>query len=123
MIYPHQTFEPAPEPSAESAVESLALLALKRFWKGTLRLLAIAAISLLLLLSLSAHSSAKPDVELVTNSGGLENALGSTLGSALDPAIPPLSEAFYGLKAEMTEPHLTSSRLAIPKESSISATR
>lgn len=110
MLYPHQPSESNLESSSESVVYSPALLALKRFVKGTLRPIAIALISLLLLLSISTYVSAETGSEPIA--ARVSNEVPNEVS---DGAIPPLSHAFYGLKAELTDPHLTSSRLAIPK--------
>ncbi len=76
-----------------------------------------ALISLLVLLSINTYVSAETGSELIAATGSDE----IPSEEISDEAIPPLSHAFYGLKAELTDPHLTSSRLAIPKRFSSSS--
>lgn len=105
---------------------SPALLALKRFVRGALRQLGIGAVSLMVILSISAHSSASG-----LSSGGefkAENlsSLASTLHLQTQRSLSPAgqhssepdtetSESFPGFRSRMLRHRLTSARLSVPE--------
>ncbi|PZO47653.1 MAG: hypothetical protein DCF15_18770 [Phormidesmis priestleyi] len=117
MIYLHQLFEASYEVSSDAAY-SPALLAFKRFIRRILRPLAIASISCLLLLYLSAHASAHISAHASAEAKSQmtsDRASNQTSDRAVNIAIPPLSKSFYGPRSELSYSHLTSARLAIPQ--------
>ena len=109
---------------------SSALLALRRFVRGTLRQLGIGVLSLVVILSMSPHAATGPEFnsnDLKADSHSLSKPVFALEPLRWQPSQPLLqadvlmtetdtatSEQFPGLQPRMTQHRLTSARLSVP---------
>lgn len=114
-----------------TAAYSPALLALKRFVRGVLKQLGMGVVSLMVILSISAHSSAgvlsnggEFQAESLASASKLHIQSQRTLPAAAQHSSEPdakasesraASESFPGFRSRMLRHQLTSARLSVPE--------